>query len=142
MSWPIQEHADWVLEQLRADTDLTVYDGTVPKSPAPRYVLVYLMLQTPDGLAAPDKVRLSNDSDVIDLWIYCHCVGTGQLAASNARAVAGRARNQLLNVQPVIAGRVCFPVRWREGQPPQRNEETLTTVLDLVDVYGLVTKPA
>lgn len=143
MSWPIQEHADWVLDQLRADAGLTVYDGLVPKLPAPRYVKVDIFVQTPDGLTAPDKVRLSGDSDVIDMWIYCHCVGGGLNAAMNARAVSGRVRNQLLNVRPVISGRVCFPVRWREGQPAQRNEEIPgSPVMDLVDVYGLTTKPA
>ena len=142
MSWPIQDHADWVLARLNADAQLTVCDGLVPKGTNPPYVLVYLMVQTPDGLAAPDKVPLSNDSDVVDLSIYCHCVGAGVNAARNARAVSGRVRAQLLNVLPVLAGRVCWPLRWRESQPPQRDEELLTPVVDLVDVYGLVSKPA
>lgn len=143
MSWPIQDHANWVLARLGADPELTVLDGVVPQGAVPPYVLVYFLIQTPDGLAAPDKVRLSGDSDVIELWIYAHCVGGGPNAASNSRAVAGRVRKQLLNVRPVIAGRLCFPVRWREGQPPQRNEEIPGQVVtDLVDVYGLTTTPA
>lgn len=143
MSWPIQEHADWVLDQLRGDAGLTVCDGTVPNGTKPPYVKVDLLVQTPDGLTAPDKVRLSGDSDVIDMWIYCHCVGGGVNAAGNARAVSGRVRARLLNVRPVLAGRVCFPVRWREGQPAERNEEIPSApVMDIVDVYGLTTKPA
>jgi hypothetical protein len=141
VSWPIQDHADALLDLLRADADLTVYDGLVPKTPASRYVLVYLLVQTPGGLEAPDKVRLDNNSEVIDLWAYCHCVGGGQNAASNARAVSGRVRAALLNVKPSLPGRVVFPIRWRESSPPQRNEDLLSPVVDLVDVYGWVTKP-
>jgi hypothetical protein len=140
VSWPIQDHADWVIARLKGDATLAVYDGEVPDAPAKNYVLVYLYVQTPDGLAAPDKVRLSGDSDVIDLWIYCHCVGPTPVSA---RAMSGRVRARLLNARPVIAGRTCFPVRWREGQPPQRNEEIPgATVMDQVDVYGLMSVPA
>lgn len=142
MSWPIQDHATAVLALLRADSGLTVYDGQVPKGAATPYLKVDLLVQTPDGLTAPDKVPFSGDSDVIDMWIYCHCIGGGTNAASNARAVSGRVRAALLNVKPALAGRIVFPIRWREGQPPQPNEETLVPVVDLVDVYGLVTKPA
>lgn len=140
MNWPIQDHADWVLARLAGDTTLAVYDGEVPKDPARNYVLVYLYVETPDGLAEPDKVRLSGDSDVINMRIYCHCVGP---AASSARAISGRVRARILNVQPVLVGRVCFPVRWREGQPPQRNEEIPgRPSMDQVDVYGFTSKPA
>ena len=141
MTWPIQDHANAVLALLRAapgSPALTVYDGVVPKSPDTQYVVVYAYVGTPDGETAPDKVPLTFNSDVIDLRIYCHCVGGD---ASAARAVSGRVRAALLNVTPTIVGRTCWPIRWREGQPPQRNEETLTVVMDQVDVYGLVTVP-
>jgi hypothetical protein len=137
-----QDHANAVLALLDADNAapaLVFLDGAVPSGQLPPYVLVYLMLQTPDGLAAPDKVSLDFNSDVVDLWVYCHCVG-GNAAA--ARAVSARVRAALLNVTPTIANRVCFPIRWREGNPPQRDESTGVLVQDLVDVYGLITVPA
>lgn len=139
----IQAHASWVLDQLRADVELTVCDGKVNQGVVAPYVLVYLFVQTPDGLLAPDKVKLSGDSDVIDLRAYCHCVGGGVFAAANARDVQDRVRAQLLNVRPVIAGRTCFPVRWFDGQPANRNEELPgAPVVDQVDIYRLETVPA
>lgn len=137
MSWPIQDHADAVLAQLQADAGLTVYDGKVTGA-ADHYVLVYMLARTPNGLQAPEMVPFSGDSDVLDLWIFCHCVG---LTAAAARAISGRVRNQLLNFRPVISGRACVPIRWRDGQTPQRDEETLRSVFDLVDVYGLTSVP-
>ncbi len=137
----IQDHANAVLALLDADNvnpALVVYDGVVPDGGSTPYVLVYFYVATLDGPAAPDKVPLTLNSDVIELWIYCHCVG-GSAAA--ARAVSARARAALLNVTPTIAGRTCFPIRWRQSQPPQRSEETLQLSMDQVDVYGLVTLP-
>lgn len=141
MSWPIQDHANAVLALLAADGLLTTYDGRVPDPPAvpaKQYVLVYMSASTPDGTAEPDKVPLSGDSDVLDLSIVCHCVGGD---ATAARAISGRVRALLLNVRVVISGRACFPIRWREGQPPQRDETTGRLVMDQVDVYGLKTVP-
>ena len=138
----ISDHAAAVLGLLDADNAspaLVVLDGAVTGTQPLPYVLVYLMLQTPDGLAAPDKVNLNFDSDVVDLWVYCHCVG-GNAAA--ARSVSARVRTALLNVTPTITNRVCFPIRFREGDPPQRDESTGPLVMDQVDVYGLVSVPA
>jgi hypothetical protein len=137
----IQDHATAVLALLDGDDlpgdPLVVYDGKVTGT-ADHYVLVYFLVQTPDGLAAPDKVSLDFASDVLDVWVYCHCVGPTPVAA---RAVQGRVRAALLNVTPTITGRTCFPIRWREGQPGQRDEETGPLVVDQVDVYGLTSLP-
>lgn len=139
----IQDHANAVLGLLTASfpPEIAVYDGVVPKLPAvpaKQYVLVYMYLMTPDGQQAPDKVSLNFDSDVVDLWIYCHCVGEDSVAA---RAVSAQVRVALLNVTPTVASRTCFPIRWREGQPPRRDEETGALVMDLVDVYGFTSIP-
>lgn len=137
----IQAHVNAVLALLDADNTappLVVLDGVVTAGIAPPYVLVYVTVGTPDGEMTPDKVSLTLDSDVIDLRAYCHCVG-GNAAAS--RAVATRVRTALLNITPTVTGRSCFPIRWREGQPPQRDETTGTTVMDLVDVYGFTSVP-
>ena len=138
MTWPIQDHCDAFLALLRSASGspaLDVYDGRVAGDPP--YALVYFAIETPDGLVAPDAVPLTYDSDVIDARAYVHCVGADPEAAKAARAVAGRVRAVVLNQTLTVSGRSCFPIRWREGQPPQRNEETPgLTVFDQVDVYG------
>lgn len=140
MSWPIQDHADAFLAKLAAASgspSLAVYDGRVPDGPEPAYALVYFYIETPDGLAAPGAVNLTFDSDVIDSRAYVHCVGADPQGARAARGVAGRVRSALLNATLTISGRSCFPIRWLEGQPPQRNEDVPGgPVFDQVDVYG------
>ena len=139
MSWPIQDLFDAfkaLLESAPGSPSLVVYDGKVDDAPAPAYALVYFYIETPDGLVAPDAVPLTLDSDVIDARAYVHCVGADPQAARAARAVSGRVRGAVLNRTLIIPGRECFPIRFREGQPPRRNEETATTVFDQTDVYG------
>lgn len=140
MSWPIQDHADAFLTLLAAASgspSLAVYDGRVPDSPEPAYALVYFFIQTPDGLAAPDAVPFTYDSDVVDARAYVHCVGADPQGARAARAVAGRVRSAVLNKTLTLSGRQSFPIRWLEGTPPQRTEEVPGgPVFDQVDVYG------
>ncbi len=133
----LQDHADAVLNLLRADALLTVYDGQVTGS-ADHYVLVYTFRQLPGGEIAPDKTSLVGDSTTVDMRFYCHCVGVDAVAA---RAFQGRVQAALLDVTPSVAGRACFPIRWVDGQQQQRNEETLGLVVDAVDVYGLTSVP-
>lgn len=138
MSWPIQDLANALLAVLQADSALTVYDGKVTGT-AKHYALVYFFIETPDGLTAPDAVPLTFDSDVIDAWAYVHCVGEN---AVGARGVSGRVRAALLNRRLTVAGRECFPIRWREGSAPRRDEETGPLVMDQVDVYSFRSVPA
>lgn len=142
MSWPIQDHADAFLAAARAASgspSLVVFDGKVDNGAVAPYALVYFSIETPDGLAAPDKISLTYASTAINARAYVHCVGG---SASNARAVAGRVRAAVLDLTLTIAGRSCFPVRWLEGQPPQRNEEIPSSpVFDQVDVYGWTSVP-
>lgn len=133
----IQDHATAVLDLLRADTALTVYDGIVTGT-ADHYVLVYTFRQQPGGDTAPDKTALTGDSSTVDMRFYCHCVGTDAVAA---RAIQARVQTALLDVTPTVAGRACFPIRWVEGQQARRDEDTLASVFDAVDVYSLVTVP-
>lgn len=135
----IQAHANAVLGLLVPPAvTATVLDGAVPKAVPPAlpqarpYLLVYMYLETPDGLQAADAVSLTFDSDVADFWIYCNCVGDDAVAA---RAVSAQARLALLNVTPTVAGRACFPIRNRASQPPQRDEETGPLVMNQRDVY-------
>lgn len=146
MTWPIQDEADAFLALLSdapgGPPDLVVCDGDVENGVTAPYALVYFYIETPDGLAAPDAVPLTFDSDVIDAWAYVHCVGANPQAARASRAVAGRVRAAVLNQTLLVAGRSCFPIRWREGSPPQRNEETGETVFDQVDVYSWRSVPS
>lgn len=134
----LQDHADAVLDLLRADAQLTVYDGQVTGT-ADHYVLVYTFRQLPGGLIAPDKTSLTGDTTTVDMRFYCHCVGANAIAA---RAVQARVEACLKDVTPAVAGRACFPIRWLDGQQHNRDEETLGLVVDTVDVYGLVSVPA
>jgi hypothetical protein len=139
VSFPIQDLFDAfkaLLLTAPGSPALVVYDGSVDDGAVPPYAKVDFYIETPDGLTAPDAVPLTFDSDVIDARAYVHCVGGDPQAARAARAVAGRVRAAVLNKTLTVTGRSCFPIRWREGQPPQRNEETLTVVQDLVEVYG------
>ena len=139
MSWPVQDLANAVLALLGEDTQLTTYDGAVPDSPAAQYALVYLYIETPDGLTVPGQLSLTLASTTINLRAYVHCVGGN---AMSARAISGRVRAALLDVTPIVAGRSCSPIRWLEGQPPSRDEETGAVVFDQVDVYGFWSVPA
>jgi hypothetical protein len=150
VSWPIQDHCDAFLTALAAapggPPSLKVFDGSVTEDGLfgggvfdadPPYALVYFAVETPDGLVAPDAVSLTMLSGPIDSVAIVHNVGASPQAARAARAVAGRVRAALLDVTLTISGRSCFPIRWREGQPPQRNEEVPgSTTSDVVDVYG------
>lgn len=142
MTWPIQDHADAILNLLRADAELVVCDGEVPKDVSPPYVLVYFAMNTPSASADPGKVKLSTCSDVADMRAYCHSVGSAPEAPRAARAVAGRVRAALLNVTPVIEGRVVWPIEWDDGQLPHRDDDVpARPVFDQVDVYRLVSVP-
>lgn len=135
MTWSVQDHVDAALSLLHADTGLTVYDGAVPANTAPpnHYVVVYTYRELPTGLAAPDKVKLTGKSTVVNMVLYCHCIGTDGITS---RAVQGRVQAALLDQTPVVAGRTCLPIRWDSGTPAQRNEDTGPLVVDNVDVYA------
>jgi len=128
-----------VLAMLNAITNHTTYDGVVPPSTPPPYTVVYFTIMTPDGEQAPDAVNLIGNSDVMDLRIYTHNVGGN---AQAARAVGWKVRGALLNVKPVIAGRVCAPIRHWDDVPPVKDESTGTLIMDLADVYRLRSVPA
>lgn len=133
--------AEEVLALLAAIANHTVYDGKVPpNTPAP-YSVVYFTIMTPNGEQAPDAVDLIGNSDVIELSIYTHNVGGNAQAARN---VSWKVRAALLNVRPVVVGRVCVPIRQVDGPPPTpvKDESTGTLIMDLADVYRLRSVPA
>lgn len=140
MSWPIQDHCDAFLAVL-TDTPgspaLVVCDGKVPDGTVPPYALVYFQIETPDGTALPEWIPLTGQSVAINARAIVHSVGGEPEAPKAARAVAGRVRAAVLDQTLTVAGWSCNPIRWIEGQPPQRNEEVPgAAVFDQVDVYG------
>jgi hypothetical protein len=135
----LEDHAAAFLA-LISGTGLTTYDSKVGDGVPAQYVLVYPLFETPDGVLAPDALSLTLASTALDIHMYVHNVG---VTPQSARATASRARTAVLDQVPVVADRICFPVRWREGQPVRRNEEIPgAPVFDQVDVYGWRSLPA
>lgn len=110
---------------------MPVYDGVVPTGAVRPYWVVYCSVSYPaetpdnsiDGRARVREVR----------WIV-HSVGD---TAASARAGAQRARTQLLDASPVIAGLSCGRIRMEESQPPIRDDITGVPVMDAVQTYRL-----
>ena len=132
----IQQHAAAIIGLLTADTMLTVYDGRVPDDAPNAYVLIYCDDADPEDA---ESRPLTGASGRQVTGAICHCVSGTQ---AGARVVADRVRTALLDVVPVVAGRVCAPIRREDGQPVQRDESTGVTVQDLVTVYRLESVPA
>lgn len=128
-----------VLALLNAIPNHTNYDGLVPPGTEPPYTVVYFTISTLDGERAPDAVDLVGNSDVINLNIYTHNVGGN---AQAARDVSRKVRAALLNVKPVVANRICHPIRHVDDAPQVRDESTGKTIMDLADVYRLRSVPA
>lgn len=136
-----QLHADFILGRLEAappvDPPLVVYDGGIPEDPndlAAAYVLVYFYTTRPDGTS------LTNKSDRAVTRAVCHCVGHNHIAS---RAVAGRVASALLDVVPVIPGRVCFPIRDDGSAQPPRPDEPAPGLrfMDQIVTYRLESVP-
>jgi hypothetical protein len=135
----LEDHAAAFLA-LISGTGLTTYDSKVDDGAPAQYVLVYSLFETPDGVLASDALSLTLASTALDVSMYVHNIG---VTAQSARATASRTRTAVLDVVPVVAGRTCFPIRWREGQPGRRNEEIPgAPVFDEVHVYGWRSLPA
>lgn len=134
----VREHADAVLGLLRAapGNPLKVLDGAVPTGTAPPYVLVYFADSDPE---LAESRPLTGRSDRYVLRAYCHSVGGNSEAT---RALGDRVRAALLDKAPTVAGRLCWPIRREDGQPPQRDESTGSLVMDRVDIYRLESGPA
>ncbi len=133
----VRAHADAVLGLLSAAPgSLRVLDGSVPKDVLPPYVLLYFADADPELV---DSTPMDGQSERFVLRAYVHSVG-GNAAA--ARVLGDRVRTALLDQVPTVTGRVCWPIRREEGQPPQRDESTGTLVLDRLDPHRFHSVPA
>lgn len=131
------------VDLLRADVTLTVYPGGVPTlSPpaSPPYVVVYYTVDWPTGAPGDSLDGISGSPTV--RW-YCHCVGGGEGASLEDAAIAAvairqRARTQLLNKRPTVAGADVAMIREEPGSPPpQRDELTGFPVMSTLAVFTL-----
>lgn len=133
------DHKAAGLDLLEANAALAVYDGKLPDSATdvtPPFVLVYTVIEWPNGDPAQS---LSGESATCLTYWYCHCVGSTDTASL---VVAAQVRRSLLDVRPVVAGRVCDLIRFEASLPPQRDEVLRRAVFDTVVVYKLQTRPA
>jgi hypothetical protein len=138
-----KQHAQAFLDLLAVTDGITpalvVQVGKVANGITPPYVLIHFRFLRPDSLNEPDKGDLTFDQLAYTVEAVCHSVGATE---DSAMTTAGRVEAKVLNARPAVASRDCAPVRWVDGQGTQRDEETLTAVFDMVDVYRFFTVPA
>jgi hypothetical protein len=108
---------------------LVVFDGYVAPGTPPPYIVVYTSVDRP----SEDEDNAGDGRSRVWLarWIL-HCVGANAVAA---RAIAQRARTQLLDVRPVITGLSCGLIRHEQSDPPQRDESTGVLVMDALEIF-------
>lgn len=129
----IAGHVQAVLDRLRANPNLTVFDGAVPGgvSPGQPYVVVYF-----NGLARlGDELTLRSTQRTGR--IYCHSIGA---TAEAARIVAQHVATQLLDYVAEVPGWLSWPIRHESNQPPARDESTGEYVMDQIDTYVMQTQ--
>ena len=122
-----------------AGPGIPLYDGKLPATTttlAMPWVLSYTSVEFEHD--DPDVSLLNESSTCITTWQL-------QVAAANntaAMAVLGVIRTALLDVVPVISGRVCGPIRMVSVQLGRNDEGIGTAVLDPIAIYELKTRPA
>jgi hypothetical protein len=134
-------HAQAGLNLLRANGEILVYDGQVPKAPAPGvgpvlpFVLVYVTIKWPaDGTAN----TLDAQAVTVNVEFNCHCVGE---TAAAARAMQMQVRARLLNQRPVVTGRNCGLIQQDDVQAPAKDEASGRLVMDGVSIYSFISAP-
>lgn len=86
-----------------------VFDGKAPNLTDPPYWSLY-----PDpGVVGQEPRLLAGPSDHLNLVLMIHAVGTDRWQAGWAADIA---RDALVGVKPVVAGRSCWPIRQEYAQ--------------------------
>jgi hypothetical protein len=130
-----EAHAQVAIALITADAPpWPLYVGSVPDGAVPPYALVYPTVTWPDG--TPAQALDGRSRTCVTRW-YVHAAGATD---QSARSVAGRIRQLLLNVRPVIAGRSCGLIDQEASAPPVRDETTGVLVLDIAAIYRLTTE--
>lgn len=122
-----------VLDLLRADPDLTVYDGSPPDNTTPPYVVAWLSIDS------ERTSRMCAGTDLSALRVTTHSVAT---TGQGARIVASGVRAALLDITPTVAGWTCWPIRHEYGLPPQWDESTGSSWIAAIDGWTLTATPA
>lgn len=129
-----QDHADAMLDLLRADPWLVVFPEEnggpelVPPGTDPPFVSVHFSRDQPLG------GRLTHQSTRTRLRAYAHCVGLTEAAA---RIVCDRVSAAWLDVIPAVPGRVCYPIRSDPAAEPNTDESTGALMVTITEVYRL-----
>ena len=128
------DHVAVFLAALTADDTglLTTSDGAVPQGTSPPYRGAYASVDTPEAHGMEDA------ADAIVCTAIVHNVGD---TAEAARKIADRTAAALIGLRPTVAGRDCGRIQLIDSAPTRRDESTLVTVADLVDVYRFITLP-
>ena len=129
-----EDHIGQVLAALAANVNLVhVFRSTVDNpTPDPPWVLVYPSVAwTRDGIGT----ALTGRQVTCTASFICHCVG---LTDAAALVVAMQVRTSLLNLQPVIAGRSCGPVKQDTAETPIRDDSTGRVLMDAVSTYSYI----
>ena len=128
-----------VLALLGADTNLTVYDTVVPVDPTTGVppLRPYVVVYAPVGKSTLNN--LTGNSGALEALIQTTCVGD---TAESCRIVSRRVKADLLDIRPVIVGRVSFPIRHADSRPPQVDNQVQPPVLFAVDRWLTSSVPA
>jgi hypothetical protein len=122
---------------------LTTSDGSVPQGTRPPYRVVYASVTTPEAHGMEDA------ADAVVCTAIVHNVGVN---ADAARTIADRTAAALIGLRPVITGRDCERIKLIDSVPASggsrgsgsdvsRDESTLVTVIDHIDVYRFTSLP-
>jgi hypothetical protein len=136
------DHVAVFLTALTADDTglLTTSDGEVPQGTSPPYRVVYATVTTPEAHSMEDA------ADAVVCTAIVHNVGVN---ADAARVIADRTAAALIGLRPTISGRDCGRIRLIDSVPGSRDsrgdvsrdESTLVTVIDHIDVYRFTSLP-
>ena len=93
----------------------------------------------PDLRGYGETDSLTHATTRMVLRVICHCVGATD---TGAQRVQQQVADALLDAELTVDGRVCFPVRHEQDQPPREDNDTGVLVMTAVDVYRLESEPA
>lgn len=128
----IAQHAAAFLDLLRADPNLTVFDGAPPDLTSPPYVVVWVAVDS------ERSDRLTFESSLATVRFTTHSVAT---TGQGARIVADRVRQAVLDARLDVPGWQTWPVRHEYGLPPQLDESTGHPLISVIDGWTLATTP-
>ncbi|HKS46349.1 MAG TPA: hypothetical protein VJT49_14810 [Amycolatopsis sp.] len=107
---------------------MTLYEGQVPGEPS----FPYVVLRMDTGFEAAE--RLCGTSNRADFRFTLTSVG---ITDASARVVAGASRSLVLDVRPVVAARLCTPIRKETSLPIQPDNDVMLPASNLHPMFGV-----